>query len=180
MSFQPNKYTSTRASGAYGPLVLAPAEGMGALRAPFLSFCLFAFLPFCLFVTTIIITGSNLCSNLTIFQFYHTFYHTFYQKFYHHFFCHFVTTIIIMGSISTTTPIFVPIRQFFQFYHTFYHTFYHKPLPVLPSTPPTMFSVPKRNTGKCFERPAKILKGLQRFGNNLGVGGGGGGLTIWF
>ena len=95
-------------------------------------------------------------------------------------------------SISTTTPIFVPIQQFFnfttpftthvttyfttnhyhnwgvniyyntnfcsnptifQFYHTFYHKFYHKPLPLLP---PTTFSVPKRNTGKCFERPAVL------------------------
>ena len=27
--------------------------------------------------------------------------------------------------------------------------------------PPTTFSVPKRNTGKCFERPAKILRGMQ-------------------
>ena len=54
--------------------------------------------------------------------------------------------------------------------------------------PPTTFSVPKRNKGKCFERPAKILRELQIFGKNLGgVGGGGGGggggrgvLTIWF
>ena len=33
-----------------------------------------------------------------------------------------------------------------------------------------MFSVPKRNTGK-WERPAKILRGRQRFGDNLGGGG---------
>ena len=39
---------------------------------------------------------------------------------------------------------------------------------ILPQTttsiaihPPTTFSVPKRNTGKCFERPAKILRGMQ-------------------
>ena len=30
-----------------------------------------------------------------------------------------------------------------------------------------IFSVPKRNTGISFERPAKILRGLRRFGNNL-------------
>ena len=69
-----------------------------------------------------------------------------------------------MGSISTTTPIFVPIQQFFNF---------------------TTFSVPKRNTCKCFERPAKILRGRQRFGDNLGGGGAGGAggaevRTIWF
>ena len=28
------KYIYTRTAGAYGPLVLAPAEGMGVLRAP--------------------------------------------------------------------------------------------------------------------------------------------------
>ena len=32
-----------------------------------------------------------------------------------------------------------------------------------------MFSVPKRYTGKSFERPAKILSGLRRFGKNLGA-----------
>ena len=36
--------------------------------------------------------------------------------------------------------------------------------------PPTTFSVPKGNTGKCFERPAKILSWRQRFGDNLGAG----------
>ena len=35
--------------------------------------------------------------------------------------------------------------------------------------PPMTFSVPKKNTGKSFERPAKILSGLQRFGKNLRV-----------
>ena len=29
-----NIYINTRTAGAYGPLVLAPAEGMGALRTP--------------------------------------------------------------------------------------------------------------------------------------------------
>ena len=46
--------------------------------------------------------------------------------------------------------------------------------------PPMMFSVPKRNTGKGFERPAKILRGLQRFGVNLGVVVVVGALTLWF
>ena len=44
-----------------------------------------------------------------------------------------------------------------------------------------MFSVPKRNISKCFESPAMILRGMQRFSDNLGgVGGGVGVLTIWF
>ena len=81
-----------------------------------------------------------------------------------------------MWSISTTTPILPHI------------------LPqILPQTtttiathPPMKYSVPKINTGKCFDRPAKILRGLQRFGDNLGAGGAGAGgagagvLTIWF
>ena len=66
--------------------------------------------------------------NLTIFQCYHKFDHTFDNKLLPQ------TTIIIAGSISTTTPIFVPIQQFFNFttnfttyfYHTFYQNFYHK------------------------------------------------------
>ena len=36
-----------------------------------------------------------------------------------------------------------------------------------------MFYVPKRNTDKYFERPAKILRGRQIFGNNLRGGGAG-------
>ena len=32
-----------------------------------------------------------------------------------------------------------------------------------------MFHVPKGNTGNSFERPAKILRGLQKFGKNLGL-----------
>ena len=65
------------------------------------------------------------------------------------------------------------------FYHKFYHKCYHQPLPILPHThpPPSQhFLYLRENTGKCFERPAKIFNGLQRFGNNLGGAGGGGGL----
>ena len=36
--------------------------------------------------------------------------------------------------------------------------------------PPMTFSVPKRNTGKSFERPAKILRGLRTFCKNLAAG----------
>ena len=112
-------YHKTRTSGAYGPLVLAPAEGPLSFCLfllyflsffvffcifylyflYFFSFFLFAFLPFCLFAFLTFLS-----------------------------FCLFVTTIIIMRSISTTTPIF-------QCYHTFYHKFYQKPLPLLPPTP---------------------------------------------
>ena len=95
----------------------------------------------------------NFTTNFTT-NFYHIFYHKCYHKLLPQ------TTIIIGESISTTTPIFVQIQffllQFYHIYHTFYNKFYHKPLPLSPSTP-TMFSVPKRNTYKCFERPAKIF-----------------------
>ena len=37
--------------------------------------------------------------------------------------------------------------------------------------PPTIFYVPKRNTSKYFERPAKILRGLWRFGDTWAGGG---------
>ena len=106
-------YTCTRTSGAYGPLVLAPAEDR-----------------FDLVVGEWVIKLSTVCFEI------------------HN---------------DDDDP------KFFQFYHTFYH----KPLPLLPSTSPTTFSVPRRNTGKCFERCAKILRGRQRFGDNLGGGGGG-------
>ena len=148
----------TRTLGGAGPLVLAPAEVMGALWAPclcifgiflsflsFLSVCLFVFSPFCLFG---------------------------FLSFSHHYHNHGVN--IYYHTICCSNP------TIFQFYYTLHH----KPLPLL-TLPPTTFSVPKRNPGKCFERPAKILRGRQRFGDNLGGGGaeGGGGavvLTIWF
>ena len=82
-------------------------------------------------------------------------YHRFYHKFYHKLIP--LTTIIIGVSISTTTPIFVPIRQFFNF-----TTHFTTHVTTILTTnhylhrPPTMFSVPKRNTYKCFERPANI------------------------
>ena len=93
-----SKISITRTSGAYGPLVLAPTEGMGALRAlyfcllflyflyfflsflsflSFLPFCLFAFLPICLFVFL----------SFCLFAFFHI----------------------------CTTPNFVMIQQFFNF-----------------------------------------------------------------
>ena len=50
-------------------------------------------------------------SNPTIFT--TNVYHRFYHKFYHKLLP--LTTIIIGASISTTTPIFVPIQQFFNF-----------------------------------------------------------------
>ena len=69
-------------------------------------------------------------------------------------FCLFVTIIIIMGSISTTTPIFVPIQQFFNFTTHFTTNHYHY---CHPPTPPP----------QCFlyltETQAIFLRGLQRF-----------------
>ena len=45
------------------------------------------------------------------------------------------------------------------------------------------FSVPKRITGKCFERPMKILRDMQTFGENLGAAAEAAAIgvqTLWF
>ena len=76
-------------------------------------------------------------------------------------FCLFVTTIIIMGSISTTTPICVPIQPFFNFTKHF-TTYFTTHFTTSYCHPPTTFFVPKRNTGKCFERHVKILRGFAK------------------
>ena len=95
----------------------------------------------------------NFTTNFTT-HFYHIFYHKFYHKLLPQ------TTIIIRESISTTTPIFVPIRQFFNFtthFTTYVTTIFTTNHNHYLHRPPTMFSVSKRNTYKCFERPAKIF-----------------------
>ena len=57
-------------------------------------------------------------------------------NFYHKLLPH--TTIIIGVSISTTTPLFVPIQQFFNFTTNFTTHFYHIFLPqILPQTTTT-------------------------------------------
>ena len=45
---------------------------------------------------------------------------------------------------------------------------------------PPMTYVPKRNTGKSFERPVKILRGLQRLCENLAGVASVVALTLWF
>ena len=98
-------YEITRTAGAAGPLVL---ESGGSV------FFVFVFCIFFVFYHT------NFCSNPTIFHF-TTFFTTNYVLP--------QTTIIIGVSISTTTPIFVPIQQLFNFTKKFtthfYHIFYH-------------------------------------------------------
>ena len=77
-----------------------------------------------------------------------TVYHRVYHKFYHKLLPQ--TTIMIGVSISSTTPNFVLIKKInftTHFTTNFSTNHYHYCHP-----PPTMFSVPKRNTGKCFER----------------------------
>ena len=100
---------------------------------------------------------TNFCSNPTICQFYHTFYNTFLPHILPQILPQ--TTIIIGESISTTTQQQNSQPDNFSIlphiYYTCYHNFYHKPLPLSPQTP-TTFSVPRRNTYKCFERPTKI------------------------
>ena len=141
----------TRTLGAAGPLVLAPVEGVGALRAPclcivlyffpflyffclflsFLSFfCIFFSIFFCIFLS--FLSFLSFCPFVLLsFLYFCIFVFLPFCLFVFLPFFLFVTTIIIPGSISTTTPIFIPIQQFFQFYHTFHH----KPLPLLPPTP---------------------------------------------
>ena len=95
-------------------------------------------------------------------------------------FCLFVFLSPLSYSLS---PYLLPNQFLFQseifsiLPHIFTTNHYHYCHP-----PPTTFSVPKKNKDKCFERPAKIVMGLLRLGNNLGVGGGAGGgvLTIMF
>ena len=136
--------------GAYGPLVLAPSEGvsfclfvlLSCCLVVFLSFCLFAFFHFFIFCLFVFLP-------FCIFAFLTCFLFVFLS------FCLFVTTVIITRSISSTIPNFVLIQQFFNFTTHFTHfttnfttNHYHYCHP-----PPKTFSVPKRNTGKCFERP---------------------------
>ena len=104
-----SNYFITRTAGAYGPLVLAPAEGVGALWAP-LPFCFFVFFFWLLFFFTYLTFFF-----FDFFDFFLLFFNFFSFLFYFYFF------------------------TFLTFYHTFYHKFYHKPLPVLPSTPPQRF-----------------------------------------
>ena len=173
---------------------------MGALRAPCLCiiiiiiFCVIIFLSFCLFclfslfslfsiiVFFVFLSFLSFCLFclfvfLVFFVFYFKFCCCIFCLFVFLFFCHHYHNHRV--NIYYHTIFFLSNPTIFQFYHTFHH----KPLPLLPPIPPpTMFSVPKRNTGKCFERPAKILRGRQRFGDNLRGGGAGGEgvLTIWF
>ena len=122
---------STRTLGANGPLVLAPAEGVGALQAlclfcclfivffvillSFCIFCLFAFLPFCLFVFLSFCLFAFLSFCIFAFlSFCHHYHNQGVHIYYHTNFC------------SDPT--------IFQFYHTFHHIFYHKFLPQTTTT----------------------------------------------
>ena len=144
------------------------------------SFCIFVFLPFCLFAFLPFLPFAFLSFCLfALLQFslfdllsYCLFVFLHYLHFCLLLFCLFVFVHIYYHTNFCSNP------TIFQFYQKFYL----KPLPLLPPIPPTTFSVPRRNTGKCFERPAKILRGRQIFGDNLAaVGAGGAGvLTIWF
>ena len=105
----------TRTWGAYGPLeapcfffffffffffcLLVIFVFLPCCLFVFLPFCLFVFLPFCLFAFLPFCLFAFLPFYLFVFMS----------------FCLFVTTIIITGSIYTTTQIFVPIQQFFNF-----------------------------------------------------------------
>ena len=140
--------------GATGPPVLAPAEGMGALQAPFLSISIFAFLSFCLLV---------------------------FLRFCIFFFC--IFAFLSFGLFK--------FLSFCHHYHNhgvniYYHTnFYLQSdnfsiLPhISPQTTTTIATHPPQRFLYLSESQANVLRGLQRFGNNLGRGGAGV-LTIQF
>ena len=130
----------------------------------FLNFCLFAFLSvssffsfFSFFLSFFLFSFLLFC--LFVFLPYFLFV---FLSFCHHYHNHGVN-IYYHTNFSSNLTIF-----------QCYHTFHHKPLPILPAPP----------QANDFERPAKVLRGRQIFGNNLrgGAGGGGGAgvLIIWF
>ena len=97
----------------------------------FVFFVFFVFLSFCLFVFFVFLSFLSFLSFCLFCLFVFFVFLSFLPFSLFSLFCpfvFFVTTIIIMGSISTTTPIFFSNPTIFQFYHTFHH----KPLPLLP------------------------------------------------
>ena len=114
--------------------------------------------------------------NLTISIFYHKFYHKLYHKLLpqNHYHNGGGGVNIYYDTHFCSNP------TMFQFYHKFYH----KPLSLSPPPPTHTHTLPPqwflylRQTGDSFERPAKIWRGLQIFGDNLR--GEGGVWTIWF
>ena len=138
------KISTTRTSGAAGPLVLAPVEGVGALWAPclcifclfftslsslsFLSFFVFLSFFFCLFVFFVFLSFLSFFSCFSFFVLFCLFLSFFllvvFLPFCHHYHNHGVNIYYHTNFCSNLT--------IFQFYHTFHH----KPLPLLPPTPP--------------------------------------------
>ena len=144
-----------RTAGAYGPLVLAPAEGVGALQAPCHYFCLLFFVYFLLLLI------------LLFWLFFYFFYYFYFFDFYLFIFYLFFTFFLLFFLLFLTF-FFTFFKLYFYFFDFLPHILPHIFPQLLPQTttsianhPPTTFSVPKWNTDKCFERPAKILRGMQ-------------------
>ena len=140
-------YDKTRTAVATGPLVL---ESGGSVFVC----CLFVFLSSTNHYHNQWVNIYYHTNYFNFFKFYHTFYYTIYHTFYHK--LQPQTMIIIGGSISTTTPIFFPIRQFFNFTTKFTTNHYHYPYPT-----PKIFLY-LRETCKDFEGVAKIWQQLSR------------------
>ena len=135
-------YIITITAGATGPLVL---ESSGCFY-----FILFYFLPPIFFQSI----NFSICPPFLPQMFTHRFYHSLPQT---------ITTYHYYNlgcQYLLPHQFFSPIQQFFNFtthftthvttiFTTNHYHYLHRP--------PTMFSVPKRNTYKCFERPAKIF-----------------------
>ena len=136
-------YIITITAGAAGPLVL---ESSGC----------FYFILFYFFTT-------NFFSNPSIFQFHHNFYHKYLPQILPHSLPQTITTYHYYNwgvNIYYHTNCFLQSNNFSIFtthftthvtttFTTNHYNYLHRP--------PTMFSVPKRNTYKCFERPANIF-----------------------
>ena len=121
---------------------------------------------------------TNLCSNLTIIPFYHTFYHTCYTTNHYHY-LHRPPTMFSVPKRNTYSH----SDNFFNFYHTF---LLHILPQILPQTttsiaihpPPQRFLYLSETHENVLRGLQRFLRGLRRFGDNLGGGGGGVGLTI--
>ena len=99
---------------------------------------------------------TNFCSNLTIFQFYHTFNHTFYHKFYHK----------PLPVLPSTPP---PPQRFLYLRETQANV-----LRGLANILRGMqSSVPKRNTGKCLLTVGTDVKNMTEGRGGEGREGGG-------
>ena len=116
------EYINTRTSGAFGPLVLAPAEGVGALWAPcqvfFFVFVCFFYFFVCFFYFFF----------LLLFLLYFYFFDIFFFFFFFTFFTFFLLFFYIFYFFTFFTFFYFNFYFFYFFYYfiTFFNTFFLK------------------------------------------------------